>query len=515
MIASDVIYPAGDVDDYHDGVYRPYRSADPHFRVDAPLLGCRATTTGTTGWPASCTTSPTRSGRRPRRTRPPGWRRAGAAGPAVPDPVAARRAAAAGAPPRCATRADSPGEQPADRRRWRSPAPTTRSAPSTCCWSPSTPASMAARRRAVGLADARSPQQPGPKVLVTGKPLLVNGRLDPAGSAPSPRTGPATRSGTWSTGRSTATSPRSAATCTTSSSTRPLPADAAGPALHLVSGGGGAFVHATHTYANADHDSRVRNDPTSTLLRAARAVLPQPRRVVPPLRRSCWCPGVRADAWATCCSSWPECLDRRPRLVPGPGPGRALHPGGQSALAVVALLLLVLVRVGPDGSRPGPRRSPGGWSVRGPSRSACWPPPRATSSTRTTSRPTWWPGWRFTGFHCVAGALVRRSGWWRPADESSRNLPWPALRPRRAGAVAGWRTRCFAVSTRDGRGAGGAGRRAADLRRGLDRLLGPPAPVHRTRRRRARTRRPSGCWAAATAAGTSPAPSWCPPSRPW
>ena len=71
MIASDVIYPAGDVDDYHDGVYRPYRSADPNFRVDAPLLGpARATTTGTTGSPASCTTSPARSGPRPRRTRP-------------------------------------------------------------------------------------------------------------------------------------------------------------------------------------------------------------------------------------------------------------------------------------------------------------------------------------------------------------------------------------------------------------------------------------------------------------
>ena len=39
MIASDVIYPAGDVDDYRDGVYRPYRSPDPHFSVAAPLLG--------------------------------------------------------------------------------------------------------------------------------------------------------------------------------------------------------------------------------------------------------------------------------------------------------------------------------------------------------------------------------------------------------------------------------------------------------------------------------------------
>ena len=39
MIMSDVIYPAGDVDDYPDGVYRPYRGDDRQFRVTAPLLG--------------------------------------------------------------------------------------------------------------------------------------------------------------------------------------------------------------------------------------------------------------------------------------------------------------------------------------------------------------------------------------------------------------------------------------------------------------------------------------------
>ena len=27
-----------------------------------------------------------------------------------------------------------------------------------------------------------------------------------------------------------------------------------------------------------------------------------------------------------------------------------------------------------------------------------------------------------TVLHCVANALVRRSGWWRPADEFNRNL---------------------------------------------------------------------------------------------
>lgn len=42
---------------------------------------------------------------------------------------------------------------------------------------------------------------------------------------------------------------------------RPKQEDEAGPVLHLVSGGGGAFVHGTHSYVNADRDSLVRHHP--------------------------------------------------------------------------------------------------------------------------------------------------------------------------------------------------------------------------------------------------------------
>ncbi|HKN43774.1 MAG TPA: hypothetical protein VJW23_07605 [Propionibacteriaceae bacterium] len=38
LIMSDVIYPAGDVDDYGDGLYRPYRSDDRNFHIAAPLV---------------------------------------------------------------------------------------------------------------------------------------------------------------------------------------------------------------------------------------------------------------------------------------------------------------------------------------------------------------------------------------------------------------------------------------------------------------------------------------------
>ena len=101
MIMSDVIYPAGHVDDYVDGVYRPYRGEAPHFRVEAPLpRAFPATTTGTTGWPASCSTSrsgPTAAGR----VHPAEDDSQVAAGPAVPHPVAAahRSDAADPAPP--------------------------------------------------------------------------------------------------------------------------------------------------------------------------------------------------------------------------------------------------------------------------------------------------------------------------------------------------------------------------------------------------------------------------------
>ena len=75
MIMSDVIYPAGHVDDYVDGVYRPYRGEAPHFRVDAPLLAIPGNHDWYDGLAGSCTTSAIGAGcrwtRTPRRRRRP------------------------------------------------------------------------------------------------------------------------------------------------------------------------------------------------------------------------------------------------------------------------------------------------------------------------------------------------------------------------------------------------------------------------------------------------------------
>ena len=43
VVLSDVIYPAGDVNDYVNGFYIPYRD------YDRPIHALPATTTGTTG----------------------------------------------------------------------------------------------------------------------------------------------------------------------------------------------------------------------------------------------------------------------------------------------------------------------------------------------------------------------------------------------------------------------------------------------------------------------------------
>ena len=96
MIMSDVIYPAGHVDDYVDGVYRPYRGEPPHFRVDAPLLaipGNHDWYDGLAGFMYHfCDRGPAAA----RRVHPAEGDGPIAAGPAVPHPVAtAHRADAA------------------------------------------------------------------------------------------------------------------------------------------------------------------------------------------------------------------------------------------------------------------------------------------------------------------------------------------------------------------------------------------------------------------------------------
>ena len=358
LIASDVIYPAGDVDDYRDGVYRPYRSPDPNFRVDARCSGCRATTTGTTGSPASCTTSPARSGRRRRRTRP----RAGGRGPGS----AGCPGSCGGAPrrPRPATTAlrdadRDPGPQRADpghgaaRALLRDPHQARagrrhRHRHRRC----DGPRAVRLARAGLRAARARRSWSPGSRCWSTAgstrcwvgaKPKDGTRRL---GVGPGQ---PAAATATW---------PRSVVTCTTSSSTA-----AAGRR-----GRPGAAPGRRRRRGVRPRDPHLRQrrprlpgaqQPDQPLLRPAGAVVPQPGRVVPPLRRAA---GARGGpgAWATCCSSWPEgwpavsarSWTRGPGLIYSRRPARwprwSPCPAGAGAR-----------RPGPR--RPAPRRSPGGW----------------------------------------------------------------------------------------------------------------------------------------------------------
>ena len=419
LIASDVIYPAGDVDDYRDGVYRPYRSDDAHFRVDAPLLGLPGNHDwydGLAGFmyhfadqerPPAAAYAPTGRGVRAwvGRLSRILWRRA--------------------APPRPATTALRDGDRaPGDH-----PLTGMMTQPGPYYAIRTKHLLLVAIDTGIdGSIDAEQfawlhevSQLPGPKVLVTGKPLLVNGRLDRCWVGGHRADG---------TGRSVwdlVTRPEYSYLATMGGDVHnfqqyaPLPGDAAGPALHLVSGGGGAFVHATHTYANADHDSRVRNDPTSTFYAL-------PERSFPSRDDSfrhfaaLLVPGVvrvlghlllfLAGGLAGGLGSF---------LDPGPG---LLYSRAASLVAVVALALLVLVRTArTEATRTSAfaRRvvSAGSFAVGMLAASA-------GHQLDPANFPTYLVAWLgFTAFHCVAGALIRRSKWWRPADESSRNLPFP------------------------------------------------------------------------------------------
>ena len=120
-------------------------------------------------------------------------------------------------------------------------------------------------------------------------------------------------------------------------------------------------------------------------------------------------------------------LDRRHRLLAGRRSRAWSTPGGEPGAGAVALLLLVLVRDRPAAADPNLDASPGGWSASGRSRSAMLAA-AAGYQLDPEHFQTYLAAWLgFTGFHCVAGALVRRSGWWRPADEYSRNLRWPTF----------------------------------------------------------------------------------------
>ena len=194
-----------------------------------------------------------------------------------------------------------------------------------------------------------------------------------------------------------------------------LPAEpSGGPQLHLVSGGGGAFMHATHPYANADFDSRARNNPTSRFYAVPQESFPSRNQSVRHFA-GLLVPGVvrmmghlllfLAGVLTGGIAGW---LDRG-RATRTPGWCRAGPPAaaGTGAAALGQPTAQPLVGSGPAGGQR--RRLPVG---------------ALAASAGYLLDPEHFQTYQLvwlamTVLHCVLNALVRRSGWWRPATSST------------------------------------------------------------------------------------------------
>lgn len=419
LMASDVIYPAGDVDDYRDAVYRPYRGTDPQFRVDAPLLGLPGNHDwydGLAGFmyhfadqdkPPAAAYAPQRSGFLSRLSRIL-WRR----------PLDARDTGLRGEVPR------------------RGPHPLTGSMTQPGPYYAVRTKHLLLVAIDTGIDGTIDEDQYAwlcevselrePKILVTGKPLLVNGRREEGwvGRRPKHRDQD-TAPSVWKVVQDPAH--RYLATVGGDVHNfqryRPKQEDEAGPVLHLVSGGGGAFVHGTHSYVNADRDSLVRHHPDKPFYALPDVSFPSRNEsfrhfaglLVPAILRmmgnlALFAAGVLAGSLGVGLSA---------------GAGlvySAVAAGG--GLVLLALLVVVRTKLRKASRTSTLARysvSVGSFAIGLLTASAAYRLDPAHYVVYLLA----WVG--FTGFHCFAGFLVRTSRWWRPADESSVNPSWWAF----------------------------------------------------------------------------------------
>ena len=423
LIMSDVIYPAGDVDDYRDGLYRPYRSEDPNFRVAAPLLALPGNHDWYDGLAGFMYHFCGRD-RLPPEAYAPGfslrslygrlfrilWRRAG-------EPGRETRELRALSPP---TRAPSPSQQAIEQ-----------------------PGSYYAIRTAhlmiitidTGIDGTIDQDQwdwlsmvsaePVPKILLTGKPLVVNAALEPCWVGGRPKRGEH-RPSVWDLINDPANS--YVATiggdahnfqCYSPKESLQRGGEAGVPQLHLVAGCGGAFMHGTHNYLSAEHDSRIRHSPKHQFYKQPDWSFPTPAdsfayfagQLVPSVIRTMrylalFLLGVLGAATAY----W---------LAGGPASGLvAMRWTGR--IALIALIILVIFR---SIRRYAPRASP---LARGVAALGFLLVGVLATSTASQLDPApfssyllCWIG--LTAFHCLIGLCVRLSGWWRPADEYAHN----------------------------------------------------------------------------------------------
>ena len=419
VIMSDVIYPAGDVNDYCDGLYRPYRSQDPNFHVEAPMLALPGNHDWYDGLAGFMYHFCGRD-RLPAEAYAPGfglrslygrlfrilWRRAG-----EPRPETQQQRSAT--PP-----TQAPG-RPTHAIEQTGPYYAVRTAHLLA---------VAIDTGIDGTIDqaqwewlTRVSAEPLPKILLTGRPLVVNATIEPCWVGRRPKRGRGHSVWELVNARGNGYVATVGGDLHNFQCYSARPSEGGGPQLHLVAGCGGAFMHGTHDYVNAKNDSRLRNSPKHEFYKLPDWSFPTPAesfayfasQLVPSVIRTMrnlglfllGVLGAAGIAWLA--GSAAAALD---------------EARWTSRLALAALVVLVVLR---SIRRDAPRASP---LARGVVATGFLLVGVLASSAAFQLDPgsfnTLLLGWLgLTAFHCLINLWVRRSGWWRPADEYARNPP--------------------------------------------------------------------------------------------
>ena len=267
-----------------------------------------------------------------------------------------------------------------------------------------------------------------PKILVTGKPLLVNATLHPCWIG-RPQRG-RVRESVWQL----VNDPDNGYVATIGGDVHNFQhydqgaqagVGPTGPQHHIVCGSGGAYMHATHSYAMADLDSRVRNSPNHPFHSMPVSSFPHQyesfryfaRLLVPGVKRMLrnvllFLLGVLISTVASLAGEWRGLGTLGARTA------------GWAALASIGTVVVVRTL-----SRDMPRTSElargltaiGAFLTGALSASLAY----QLDHDRYLIYLAAWMG--LTIAHCLFLAAIRRSGWWCPADEHGQNVSWPAF----------------------------------------------------------------------------------------
>ena len=415
LIMSDVIYPAGEVDDYVDGLYRPYRTPgdDDNFLVKPPIIalpGNHDWYEGLAGFMyhfvdqsplPSAAYAPTRDTRIWSRLIRVLWRR----------PRPAR----------------------AEAKRWRESHPITQSFDKT--YAINQPGPYFAIRMPhlllvcidTGIGGNIDEQQwdwlerisrlTGTKVLLTGKPLVVNGKIVPChvGHRRSAREGDSV----WALVTNKANGYVATLGGDTHNYQKYDQDQTHGfPQYHLVSGGGGAFTHATHPNVSLDRDARFRDDlqpdparPTSVFPRYETSLRFFADLLVPSVVRTLLFLLLILAGGLVMLGLQ---LTGRADAIPTVATYAVL-----SLLAIGAIRLLLTRRITRETTLARALALVGGFLLGILAAGVA----QALDPEHFSLYFTWWAV--LTGYNCVVSAALRRSGWWLPKADFRRSLsPW-------------------------------------------------------------------------------------------